>query len=76
MNLPLITQIEFNGWPMFGPAELESLILEFEKLHDRIAEEYPDPPAPGWSDPKDSPNQIISELRQLRGQQDWEGDFG
>ena len=76
LGLPLILEIEFNGWPQFGPAELEPLIAEFGRLRERIAALYPDPAEPGWSHPTQPIDWAVAALEKLRGHDGWEGDFG
>jgi hypothetical protein len=43
LNLELISQIEFNGWPEFDPKTLAQLIREFGILKARLEELQPGP---------------------------------
>ena len=71
-----LSQIDGNGWPQFGPDTLEGVIADFEFLRRYVAERYPNPAEPGWSHPTESIDNVLAALRGLRGETNWEGDFG
>jgi hypothetical protein len=69
LGLELISQIADNGWPTFGPENLQQLITEFESLRKHIRKL-------DRTDATVSINQILEELETLNGMTGWEGDFG
>ncbi|HEY2587992.1 MAG TPA: hypothetical protein VGI81_19770 [Tepidisphaeraceae bacterium] len=69
IGLKMLSQIDMNGWPQFGPDQLEALIGEFLQLKTHL--EAKD--LGGYAEGID---RIVSDLSQLRGQYGWEGDFG
>jgi len=68
LGLPMLSQIDMNGWPQFGPESLEAIITEFVTLRD-----FETVDDPGFREPFD---QVISELSALRGKTGWQGGFG
>ena len=68
-GLPLLEQIQFNGWPQFTPENITDLIAEFEQYHRHYAEQHPT--AFNIADV------FLPRLRELRNQDGWaQGDFG
>ncbi len=66
LGLPMLAEIAFNGWPIFGPHELESLTAEFETLRKQFDD------AGCW----EQIDRILIALNDLKGSEGWVGDFG
>ena len=75
-NLPMLSQIAFNGWPQFGPADLDSLLTECTALRSRLAKEFPIEPRPGSITPVQQIDALIRWLESFREKTGWKGDFG
>ena len=75
-NLPMLSQIAFNGWPQFGSSDLETLLTECAPLRIRLAKEFPIKPRPGSITPVQQIEALIRWLEFFRVKTGWKGSFG
>src|ERR1700761_4700335 len=76
LGLPLIAQIEMNGWPLIDAGNLDQLIVEFERMATHFtASEPADRLASEWRS-SDQAKAFAHQLARLRGHSGWEADLG
>ena len=76
LALPLIAQIEMNGWPLIDAENLEQLIAEFERMAVHFAASEPADRLGTDFCPSDQAKAFARHLGRLRGQSGWEADLG
>jgi hypothetical protein len=76
LKLPLLEHIEFNGFPVIDPSNVEQLTAEFERIREYFASVDPPSPGPGWVTRVEQADAFVRALRPLCGRSDWEASLG